>query len=996
MAFNKSSETNTVNLHLKNGTLDKYDFNKLQVSDQISLFSNLINFMGKGHIPMGDVKNSKNFKMEYFFPLVEKIVNQIIIIYYDKFNKFTQDEKLDYQSTLNSILIGLIIPKINGLIRGQILLSRMNSIIEKLFISSVNNSTVITFLNESSHGGCYLTFLFWLNKTKEKTIQNLSLTTKKQIFTNSIGNSDDRIYKYVLDNILKEDKLFFQTNKTLMKDLFYVLANSLVPKKYILKRIKLFSTYISLVPYFNIMTEAFKDSKLLFELHKYYYVNTYKYDELAKFVRNIIQYEIISPDSTSMFKITNIYNILKSEDEKIMLGLILSTEYNFVYNTHNTLKFNHHIDKIISTNYDQICTILHSTKFLTSINSNQINYNVLRVLTTNNLLTKWIETNKCLISDFWVEENYKLLLFTRFLSVSKQKQDYKFKTILRINRLLHLLRLCAKRKIKKNNINRKVKMFDLLKEIKTFSPKLTVPVLKNGSYVFQQQKQKFTSLPPRHLLPGEISIYENFLLREKADGILINNLPVGIFPIVDVINNYQVKAEYIEDLDLYLIFDIDIPNTTIIERYNILRDAHSYTESTSLNRINNLDEFMKILKEERILIKKFITENKSHQIKWYPKFACHFVKSNKDLYTDLINIIIENNSALVDTIKSCEPFNCDGLIVTPLNGDREIKIKPKSLMTIDLCFSNKRWLDRELNDWSSFITKSAKPKKDGKIYRCYPEIDTLPNLKFSVGEFRYDKKNPNPNHIVDNIINIIKHDWSKDLQILETFYYGINKKITSRKLIEMMSIQNDLLQQKINQLEPSVNKNWLDLGCGKGKLIPQIKKFNPKKYFGVDADVKQLIKALKYHDENQNIYQFSPLNLANNWSETTFKWQSINTNIKYDYIIANFSIMHFFTEDFWSQLNEIVHEETKFLFNIVNVTSNTKWQESDSFLEVLNGVTNYKFEWTHDEVKSEPYIDQLKIKETLEKYNWRILKKQNNNSKYQLVNMYEWFIIQKC
>jgi len=106
--------------------------------------------------------------------------------------------------------------------------------------------------------------------------------------------------------------------------------------------------------------------------------------------------------------------------------------------------------------------------------------------------------------------------------------------------------------------------------------------------------------------------------------------------------------------------------------------------------------------------------------------------------------------------------------------------------------------------------------------------------------------------------------------------------------------------------------------------------------------------------------------------------------------------MHFFTEDFWSQLNGIVHEETKFLFNIVNVTSNTKWQDSDSFLEVVDGVTNYKFEWTHDQVKTEPYIDLSKIKETLGKYGWRILKDQNNNSKHQLVNMYKWFIIQKC
>ena len=40
--------------------------------------------------------------MEYYFPLLEKIVNQIIVIYFDKFNKFSQTEKIDYQIKLTA------------------------------------------------------------------------------------------------------------------------------------------------------------------------------------------------------------------------------------------------------------------------------------------------------------------------------------------------------------------------------------------------------------------------------------------------------------------------------------------------------------------------------------------------------------------------------------------------------------------------------------------------------------------------------------------------------------------------------------------------------------------------------------------------------------------------------------------------------------------------------------------------------------------------------
>jgi hypothetical protein len=271
----------------------------------------------------------------------------------------------------------------------------------------------------------------------------------------------------------------------LIKSIFYGLANSLVPKKYILKRIKLLSSYISLVPYFDDMIEEFKQIDLLLELHKYYYVNPYKYSILAKLVRNTINYEFSNTNLVTP-KINTIYNILKTNEEKTMLTLILSTEFNFI---EKSIKCNYHIDQIIFSNFDSICNVLLANKFLSSLNSNEINNNVLRVLSSNNLITKWIESNKCLISDFWVEENYKLLFFTRFLNINKQKQDYKFKIVIKINKFLHLLRLCAKRKVKNNNIERKVKMFDLLKEIKTFDPKITVPVLKNGSYVFQQQKQ---------------------------------------------------------------------------------------------------------------------------------------------------------------------------------------------------------------------------------------------------------------------------------------------------------------------------------------------------------------------------------------------------------------------------------------------------------------------------------------------------------------------------
>jgi len=159
------------------------------------------------------------------------------------------------------------------------------------------------------------------------------------------------------------------------------------------------------------------------------------------------------------------------------------------------------------------------------------------------------------------------------------------KQIISINFILHRLRILAKCKRKNKIINHNFNMFKVLNEIKSFEPKQNIKVLSKGSHNFQLNKQQFNLLPPRHLLPHELSLYKEFLLREKADGILISNLPIDIYPKQELFNLYQIKAEYIEDLDLYLVFDIDIPNTTIIERYNILRSLHNYTTNTCLNSI---------------------------------------------------------------------------------------------------------------------------------------------------------------------------------------------------------------------------------------------------------------------------------------------------------------------------------------------------------------------------------------------------------------------------
>jgi hypothetical protein len=84
------------------------------------------------------------------------------------------------------------------------------------------------------------------------------------------------------------------------------------------------------------------------------------------------------------------------------------------------------------------------------------------------------------------------------------------------------------------------------------------------------------------------------------------------------------------------------------------------------------------------------------------------------------------------------------------------------------------------------------------------------------------------------------------------------------------------------------------------------------------------------------------------------------------------------------------------MFNLVSITDDTYiWTESESFIQVKNSLTTYKFEWAHNEIRNEPYINEQTINEYLEKYEWKLINKYTPNSKYPLVNLYTWWIISK-
>jgi hypothetical protein len=282
------------------------------------------------------------------------------------------------------------------------------------------------------------------------------------------------------------------------------------------------------------------------------------------------------------------------------------------------------------------------------------------------------------------------------------------------------------------------------------------------------------------------------------------------------------------------------------------------------------------------------------------------------------------------------------------------------------------------------------------IYRCYP----IEN-KFIAIDLRYEKKFPNPYCVVDQIINICKYDWNK-LESSETNYYESKNIINDKNLINTLTNQTTILYNLIEYIKPEVNKNWLDLGCGKCNLFKSIKKkYLPKKYLGIDNDIKILSEYYYLFDENPTNFNIYPTDLSKDWN--TNIWSTFNWNIQYKYIIINFSLMHFSTEIFWEQLNRITDKGSIIIFNLVK--PNILWSYNNSFLKSNENKTEYKFEWIHNNIHNENLINSNSILDTMEKYNWTLIKKYENkdnfteNTSYnrcnELLNCYTWWIFIK-
>ena len=554
-----------------------------------------------------------------------------------------------------------------------------------------------------------------------------------------------------------------------------------------------------------------------------------------------------------------------------------------------------------------------------------------------------------------------------------------FEAILKGIRVRSLLKRVLFRKI--NNMRKQlmISFKIVLNNIITFRPNYDIPVLSRGSYMYRLNNQKMQKYKfPIHVDPCQLVwlTKKQCLLREKADGIYMDNIPFKHYPQVNLFNTNLIKSEFLEDENINLIFDIDLSELDIVERYTKLRESHPFTkDSSKLIELDSIEEFINLLDEERQRFKSFKNYAEDNDIfdpLWYPK-AAWLINPNNNLLIELTKIVTNQESKLYSTVLEESEFPIDGFIIQPTNGGTEAKIKPDNQMTVDLEWNGNNWLTKEGKKISNVSSKNIKLSKN--IWRCYWE-----NNGWVPREIRWDKNRPNPNFIFEILQRYHLNKWYvEDIQKYKAEYYQQENSYITSDLLKYFKKQRNIQLQTFNVAECQKNKRWLDIGCGKGNSIRNINQFYPSNYVGFDNDPFCVWESKERHSKDH--FNFTLYDLSDENKSSICDIDIVEQ--KFDYIVCNF-VIHFsaHSKDVWykwiNKITEKANKGTKLFINFMDfeklklITQDNLYQiDTNSYVQILddeklNNDLDQKwagvyFDWTHKMPTTEPLINKNRL-----------------------------------
>jgi hypothetical protein len=411
----------------------------------------------------------------------------------------------------------------------------------------------------------------------EKSYTN---SVQKSILSAACRNSDIRILKYIIENFHVYHRPEWN-NVKFVTVLFSQIFSPHIPEKYQLRRMKLINQKINLIPYYGEMINFMVHSIDFFvTLSKYYNKDFTLTNQHVLCITNMIWDDSSEIEKIKLFKVLD---VLKT-DSKLLVIISLFPKCRSLHDIDLS-------EYVSECSEDCLKTIesLYIPKLVDAIidsrlphGDNYISWNVKDLKAIFNIWEPIFHQRYLTQTAKYLKPLLYILPFVNYFD-SKNKQHYNF--IAKLNFIKLKIKILIRKNHKVISLKNKIKLFNETKD-------LTSDVVKH----------KFTKVPPRHILPFELQALKEksdglYLIKEKADGCLVDFISKDVEPIIPEYFSNTIKAEFIEDLDLYLIFDINLDNTGLIERYDYLRKLHPST-SDSLIGDNPIIESFDMLKQE--------------------------------------------------------------------------------------------------------------------------------------------------------------------------------------------------------------------------------------------------------------------------------------------------------------------------------------------------------------------------------------------------------------
>jgi len=584
---------------------------------QIHILTYLLNYTSNAP-KIVNGKTNINCKMEYYFPIFVFIVNAI--------NNLNISDKI-CANMIDNFINKKLLCRLLRVHNGNILLQKINRLAH---IKTTHDITPVLDPNISyvCLCGTFETFVWWvgfLNNITIPIISNglinrlLSIPFKKspdenilfinllkspcigasieELFTKSIINSDNRIFKYLLKEYHLNNQLITFTDEGLKK-IINTLFIATFEAKYILKRLKLLSEYINIGHLFEYIISATTSTNVILTLHKfeYYYNKPHTFCNIADIAYKLYLSNLNNENWYTKMEFAKAIKLFKTPNEQEM-GALWKAIFNNIKNKYGT----NDIDRWSLTQKYNI--IINMIKW------NQFEY----IINQKTFIEKQVLYNRIISNIIGL---INLLFTSEYIKLSEEQM------FIKLNKRLYFVR-CAKRKTKRLKLNRHINNLSPL----IIALKQKFNNLQFDNFIKKQQPMLY-ELNKNMYIMGNINHMRIIVLNSSCLSILHTHLN----------SSYLVKIiEFeINNITIYGIIDIDIPHTTYDERCSFLLNIHLFKKTTK-NSIDSLESYMQELKTDYENMILYANENNDTiSFLWWPLTVYKYTGHKQTICSDFI------------------------------------------------------------------------------------------------------------------------------------------------------------------------------------------------------------------------------------------------------------------------------------------------------------------------------------------------------------------------